>query len=321
VALSPPASAAPARRDTGSGGIGIQLMQGQKGREKDPRAHRYIVDHLKPGTTVRRKLRVVNGSPERQQIEVYPAAATLDKETFVFGVDREPSELTSWVSVDKVKLDLKPGAEAVVMATVAVPPAASAGERYGVIWASARSDPRKPGAISQISRIGIRIYLDIGKGGEPRSDFTIGDFVPARSTAGDPSLAVAVTNTGGRALDLTGTADFSDGPAGERVGPFKVTSTATLAPGASGTVVLAFPRALRNGPWKAKVTLKSGLVSRSATGLITFPDPGTAGRPATRTSLLSSPWVIAGGALLICLVLFGALFLLARRHRGSRIAG
>jgi hypothetical protein len=138
--------------------------------------------------------------------------------------------------------------------------------------------------------------------------------------AGDPSLAVGVTNTGGRALDMTGSADFSDGPAGERVGPFTVTSTATLAPGASGTVVLTFPRAMRNGPWKVKVTLKSGLVSHSVTGVVAFPDPGTAGRPATRTSMLGNPWIIAGLSVPIGLVLFGAVLLLARRHRRSRIA-
>ncbi len=171
-----------------------------------------------------------------------------------------------------------------------------------------------------VTRTGVRVYLDIGLGGEPHSDFTIGELTPARSTAGDPSLVVVVTNTGGRALDMTGSAELSEGPASQRAGPFAVTSEATLAPDETGTVTLLFPRALPNGPWKVELTLKSGLVSHSVTALITFPDPGKAGEPGTIMTWLSSPWIIASGSLLICLVLFGALFLLTRRHRRSRTA-
>jgi hypothetical protein len=278
------------------------------------------VDHLTPGTTVRRKLRVENNSGQRQQVTVYPAAATLAKGIFVFGADNSANELTSWVSLDQGELDLAPGTGATVRATVAVPPAASAGERYGVIWASVRSAPRPGGEISQVNRVGVRIYLDIGPGGEPRSDFSIGEFVPARTAAGDPSLAVSVTNTGERALDMTGSAALSEGPAGQRAGPFPVTTTVTLATDVTGTVIVQFPKALPNGPWKVDLTLKSGMVSHSTTGLITFPEPGQAGRPGTVMSTLSSPWVISSGSLLF-LLLFGGLALLVRKHWKSSPAG
>jgi hypothetical protein len=313
VALSPAAQAAPAHRDAEPGGVGIQLLEGPANREKDPRAHRYIVDHLDPGTTIRRKIRVVNHSRKRQRITVYPAAATLDKKKFLFGADRAANELTSWVSVDKGQLDLAPGDGAVVKTTVVVPPAASAGERYGVIWAAVGSTPRASGGITQIHRVGIRIYLDIGLGGEPVSDFSIGELVPARAPSGDPSLTATVANTGKRALDLSGSADLTDGPAGQRAGPFPVTSTATLAPDTTGTVVMQFPETLPNGPWKVKLTLKSGLVSHSVTALITFPDPGATGRSGTVMSRMSSPLVISTGSLLV-LLLFGALALMVRRH-------
>src|SRR5262245_5979914 len=103
VALGPAAQAAPA---AGAGGVGIQLIEGPKNREMDPRAHRYIVDHLKPGTIIHRKLLVTNSSRERQHVELYPEAATLEKDEFVFGAADAASELTSWVSLDKDTVDL-----------------------------------------------------------------------------------------------------------------------------------------------------------------------------------------------------------------------
>jgi hypothetical protein len=315
VALSPAAQAAPT---VGAGGVGIQLMEGPKNRETDPRAHRSIVDHLAPGTTIHRKVQVVNSSRERQRVEVYPEAATLDKDKFVFGGNGAANELTSWISLDKGTVDLEPGAKAVVEATVSVPRAASAGERYGVIWASVGSAvPQSGGVVVRMAtRTGIRIYLDIGPGGEPRSDFTIDELTPARSTAGDPSLVIAVTNTGGRALDMTGSAELSDGPAGLRAGPFPVTDTVTLGLEATGTVIVQFPRALPNGPWKVELTLKSGLVSHSVTAEITFPDPGRTGKPGTIMSKLTGLRLLAYGSLATGLLLV-VLFLLAR-HRKSR---
>ena len=321
VAFSPAAQAAPEHQDAGPGSIGIQLLEGPSNRENDPRAHRYIVDHLTPGTTVRRKVAVVNKTRERQIVQVYPAAATLAKKQFVFGADRAANELTSWVKLDKTRLSLAAGDEAVVKATIAVPAAASKGERYAVIWASVAAPAGPSGNIGQVHRVGIRVYLDIGPGGEPRSSFTIDQLVPARSTAGDPSLAVNVTNTGGRALDMSGSANLSDGPAGQRAGPFPATTTATLAPGEAGTIVVQFPRELPNGPWKVVVALKSGLVSHSLTAQITFPEPGIAGRPATAMTWMSSPWTLSGGALAIGVIILAGLALVARRSRRSSLAG
>lgn len=43
-----------------------------------------------------------------------------------------------------------------------------------------------------------------------------------------------------------------------------MTSTATLAPDATGTVIVQFPRVLPNGPWKVELTLRSGMVDQLA---------------------------------------------------------
>ena len=174
VALSPAVQAARVAKGTTPGSIGIQLLEGPSNREQDPRAHRYIVDHLAPGTTIRRQVGIVNKTSERQSIQVYPAAATVAGGQFVFGAGRTANELSSWVSLDKGELSVEPGDEAVVESTIAVPAAASAGERYAVIWASVESAAGPSANIGQVHRVGIRVYLDIGAGGEPRSDFTIG---------------------------------------------------------------------------------------------------------------------------------------------------
>jgi hypothetical protein len=161
----------------------------------------------------------------------------------------------------------------------------------------------------------VRIYLDIGPGGEPPSDFGISELVPARSKEGEPSVGIKVRNTGGRALDLTGSVSLVEGPGGIRAGPFEVTQATTLAAGESGTVTVRFPRDLPSGPWKIEVNLESGMVKRSASGPVTFPDPGKTG---TRSKLLSgvdTPWIIIGGSLPVGAAVLVGLALVARRSR------
>jgi hypothetical protein len=305
------------KRDTTPGSIGIRLLQGPSSRAGDPRARRYIVDHVKPGATIRRSVLVVNKSPDRHRIEVYPAAASLDKERFVFGADRAANELTSWISLDVGQLDLAPYADGMVEATIRVPATASMGERYAVIWASLTSPARASTNVNQVHRTGVRLYLDVGPGGEPRSDFTISKLVPARNGDDDPSVAITVTNTGGRALDITGTVGLSDGPAGQRAGPFDVVSGTTLGPGASGTVTVRLPRQLPNGPWKIQVNLESGLVKHSVIGEITFPERGHAGAAGKILSLVSGPWIVMGGSLGVGLATLAGLAFVSRRSRNS----
>lgn len=184
-----------------------------------------------------------------------------------------------------------------------------------MVWASTASTPRTGGEITQVHRVGVRMYLDIGPGGEPPSDFSIGEVRPARDPDGKPSLTVQVSNTGGRAIDLTGTVTLTDGPAGSRAGPFPVGQGVTLAPGAAGQVIATFPAALPNGPWNAEVKLESGLVQRSVTARITFPDPGQIGERGSLISRIISGWTLA--AAVAGLLLIAGLTVLARRSRRS----
>ncbi|MFG3557886.1 hypothetical protein ACGGAQ_26255 [Micromonospora sp. NPDC047557] len=292
------------------------MLEAPTNRRDDPRALRYIVDHLPPGTTIKRQLLIVNRTGEPRHVDVYPAAATLGSSAFIFGEGRAANELTSWTTLDRSAVELEPWGETRVRATITVPPAASRGERYGVLWASTTSKPRANGEVEQIHRVGVRMYLDIGPGGEPASDFSIGDLRPARGPEGVPSLTVQVTNTGGRAIDLTGAITLSDGPAGSRAGPFPVGEGVSLPPGGAGQVVARFPAELPNGPWKAEVNLESGLVKRSLTAQIRFPDPGQAGRKGTVVSRALSPWTL--GATVAALLLATGLAVFLRRSRRSR---
>ncbi|MGX7669455.1 hypothetical protein [Plantactinospora sp. DSM 117369] len=278
------------------------------------------MDHLPPGTVIRRHLLVVNKTSRTQRIDLYAAAATVEEGRFRFGEGRTQNELSSWITLDKDRVDLPPGAETRVRATLDVPPPTSTGERYAVIWASAKSPPKKSANVSQIHRVGVRVYLDIGVGGEPPSSFTIGDVVPARDAQGVPSVGIRVENTGRRALDLGGTVSLSEGPAGTRAGPFDVIEGTTLAPGTSGTVGVRFPRELPNGPWKIDIELASGTVRQTGTGRITFPDPGEVGEPSSLFGPLRTPWGILGSSLVAGVVVAGGLFVVARRAHRRRNA-
>ena len=298
------------------GVIGIQLLDAPVDQRLDPRALIYIVDHLLPGAAIQRQVRVVNKSPQPQHIEIYPAAATISAQTFRFGAGHTPNELTSWISIDHPQVDLQPYRDTRVAVTIRVPRTASTGERYAMIWASVTSSPNPATGITQINRVGIRVYLDIGPGGEPPSDFAIGQLIPGRDPNGNPSLSIQVRNTGERALDMTGSVTLSEGPAGSRAGPFEVVHGTTLAPSEAGTVAVTFPDDLPNGPWKIEVTLTSGLVTHTGTGRITFPNTGSAGQPSS----LHSPhhptnWILVGELAAAALAVLGGLILLIRRSR------
>ncbi|MFY1674788.1 hypothetical protein ACN27G_33440 [Plantactinospora sp. WMMB334] len=264
----------------------------------------------------------MNSSDRKQRIDLYAAAATVEEGRFRFGEGRAQNELTSWISLDKTRVDLAPGAETRVEATLDVPPPAPTGERYAVIWASTTSPRETSADVTQIHRVGVRVYLDVGLGGEPPSDFRIGELVPARDVRGVPSVAIRVDNTGERALDLAGAVSLSDGPADMRAGPFDVVQGTTLAPGEAGPVTVRFPRELPNGPWKIDVALQSGTVRRTATGEVTFPDPGRVGEPSPLLAPLRTRWGILGGSLVAGLLVAAGLFVVVRRphHRRRRVA-
>lgn len=315
AAVSVPASALAAPdQATPDGSIGVRLLDAPVALKDDPRALRYIVDNLPPGTTVTRHVMVSNDTGAPAQIDVYAGAARVADGTFALGEPGETNALSSWISVDRPTVDLADGEQAEVAVTIAVPQDAPEVERYAVIWASHKA-PASNG-ITNESRVGVRVYLSVGPGNGPPADFTISSLTPRRTADGLASVVASVTNTGGRAVDLAGTLNLSGGPGGLSAGPID-SAVATIAPGEDGEVVIAVPDsvALPAGPWKADVELESGIIKHDTSATLTFPDKGDGESVGASDS---TSWPLIAGIVVAVLAVAGVGgYLVVRKRRPS----
>ena len=311
-ALARPAQAA---AGPGPGSFGIRLVDVPSAEAGNPRALRYIIDHLHPGTTIHRRVLVANLGPRAARIMVYPDAAAISGGSFVGDAGETRSELTTWITTNRQTLVLGPHATTMVTVTIRVPRDASSGERYGVIWTqeTSRLRYRSGLAITEINRAGVRIYLSVGPGGAPPSNFVVTSLTATRSADGQPVAIAHIHNTGGRALDISGSLKLSDGPGGLTAGPYKIDDGITIAPGQSEPMEIALSKRLPNGPWLAQITLVSGLTERHAEATIQFPGYGA------RTA--ASRYLITGGIVLIILAMIAAAWLVRRNRRPSPIPG
>jgi hypothetical protein len=210
--------------------------------------------------------------------------------------------------------DIPAGGRVTAIVTITVPHDAAPGEQYGAVWAEARSAPIAGGGVVQVNRVGIRLYLSIGPGGPPAANFAIVSLTAKRSLDGRPIVLASVHNTGGRALDMNGTLRLSAGPGGLSAGPFRAALGTTLAIGQTEPVTIALDKQVPAGPWKAQITLRSGLLERNAQATITFPAVGSA--PSATTSSTNSRWwyPAVAGLVALLLVIFVLLFLVRRRR-------
>jgi hypothetical protein len=296
-------------------GIGVRLLDAPAATAADSRARLYIVDHVAPGTVIERRIEVTNTTADRAAIRMYAAGAFLDNGTFVGHAGDSPNELSTWNAVRPDSLDLDAGGHATVTVTITVPSDAAPGERYAVVWAEVRSGASL-GGVEQINRVGIREYLSVGPGGPPVADFTIDTLTASRSADGSPLVLATVQNTGGRALDMAGELELLDGPGGLRAGPFPARLGSSLAIGDSGQVVIPLDVQVPDGPWEAVITLRSGLLERSARATIIFPRSGQGAPVAVTPNDIRWPLAVAG--LFVALLGGGYLWWArTRRRRGA----
>lgn len=304
LSIGPPAS--PAQQPPSPGTVGIRLLDAPQARADDPRARLYIVDHLAPGTTINRRVEVSNDAGQTQTIELYAGSATIEGAEFRFGEGREPNDLTRWTRVVPAELSLAPGQRGAATVTIAVPSDASEGERYGVVWAEMRAVTTGQAGVGAVNRVGVRMYLSVGPGGEPATDFEVTDIEGRRDDDGNPVVSAIVRNIGGRAVDLSGDLRLTNGPGGLSAGPVAADLGTTIRPGQTGPVRFTLDPALPNGPWDAEITMRSGTTSRDAQGTVTFPDDaGEVGEGSLTDA--NRPAIVAGavvGALLIGWFLF-----------------
>ena len=313
-----PASGASGQAAEG-GTLGIRLADPPRDAT-DPRARLYIVDHVAPGTTFKRQLEVSNSSPQPQRVELYAAAADIKDGAFVGKEGREPNEGSAWITVDPPAVDLAAGGRGLATITVAVPAGAAEGERYAAIWAElppAAPDPGGQG-VTLVNRVGVRVYLFVGPGGAPSSDFAVDSLVAARNRDGRPVVNALVHNTGRRALDLGGELRLADGPGGLSAGPFRAQSVTTLEVGAIGAVAVELDARIPLGPWEATMTLRSGNVERQTRARVSVPEANeSASPPARAEEVVEEDDDLPAGPIVGGAVVLGALFglLLGRRRR------
>jgi hypothetical protein len=312
-----PAAAAAAATQPKAGpaqGFGVRLVDVPVDEANNPRALRYIIDYLPTGTTIHRRILVVNSEARTAHFTVYADAAQIGGGQFTGDAGATRSELTGWISVQHPAVTLAPGASELDMITIKVPPVATRGEHYGVIWVQQEAYARGTNGlgVNEINRVGIRVYLAVGHGGAPPIAFAIASATGHLSVQGQPSILVRVDNTGGRAVDLTGSVRLTRGPGGTSAGPFTAQRIITLAPGQSGTMSFALPKSLPDGSWRAQVTLVSGITTITATKTIQFGQPIVAG---FHLGLMAWGGIALGGLVLLGVLAAISVRRYALRHR------
>jgi hypothetical protein len=282
----------------------------------NPRALRYIIDYLPTGTVIHRRILVANDEARTARFTVYADAAFIAGGQFVGYAGATRNELTTWISVQHPAVTLAAGTSVMDMITIRVPLDATRGEHYGVIWVQQTAKVRGRGrgfGVTEVSRVGIRLYVAVGRGGAPPTSFDITSISGHLTHARQPVIVAHVNNTGGRAIDLDGTARLTDGPGGTSSGPFPAQRIVTLAPGQSWNMTFAAPKSLPEGSWRATVTLASGLTTATATTTIALTSIVTA-----QAALSAMQWIwLALGGLVLALVVAMAWY--AQQHRGRRV--
>ena len=317
LATGPSVPAHAAVDSTPDGSIGIRLLEIPAEAADDPRALLYIVDHVQPGTVIERRMLVANSTDQATAIDLYAAAATVQDGVFQGADGRSPNDLSTWTSVSDPRPVLAAGGEQIVTVTIAVPSDAAPGEQYGAVWAETSSTTET--GVTAVNRVGIRLYLSVGPGGAPAADFTVDSLTATRSDAGQPTVLAVVRNTGGRALDLVGELTLTGGPGGLSAGPFPAVLGTTVGIGDDETVTIVLDEQIPAGPWNAQLTLRSGLLERSVSASITFPEAGSAA-PVETSTWPTLRDVLLISAVLVLLAMLTVMILVRRRRSKFAVA-
>ena len=157
----------PSVRGADPGSIGLRLVDVPTSASGDPRAQVYIVDHLAPGTVIERRIEISNTTDSAARIALYPAAATIERGAFLGAEGHTPNDLSTWTSILPGAIDIPAGDRMTATVSITVPSDAAPGEQYGVVWAEARAAPASGDGVTQVSRVGIRLYISVGLAESP----------------------------------------------------------------------------------------------------------------------------------------------------------
>lgn len=316
-ALWAPASVAPAQeQDPAPGSVGIRLLEAPVSARDDPRALVYIVDHVEAGTTFSRGIEVENTTDSDLSVNLYVVPAKIAGGEFTPGERDQAGEVAEWASVSPGRATIPSRAAAQARVEIAVPDDAEDGEYYGAALAEVTVEGAE---INVVNRVGIRIYLSVGDGDAPKSDFEISTLTSSRREDGTPVVSASVTNTGGRALDMSGDLVLDHGPAGLSAGPFPATLGTTLGIGDTQPVEVVLNKELPAGPWDATLTLRSGELEKTVTATILFPEPGEEPETFDAEPVEGKTFWGLIALLFLLLALLLLLSYLWRRHRKKRV--
>jgi hypothetical protein len=318
VALATPA---PAFAQQQTPGLSIRLVDAPTNRKDDPRARIYVVDHLQQGDRIARRIELGNGTDAPLPVTLYAASARIEDGQFRFGEGHVANDLTSWTRLEPGHVVVPAHGTATTTVTVVVPNDASGGERYGVVWAEL---PSSRGSAAVVNRVGVRMYVSVGSGKEPVTDFRIDTLTAARDEEGRPVVRTVITNTGGRAIDLAGELRLGNGPGSLSAGPFDVQLGTTLAPGDEAPAIVRLAKDLPDGPWAATVTVRSGELVKEAKASITFPSgAGASAKPVVAESVEQQRRVLIPAAAALAVTVLAGLTIyglrLLRLRRSERL--
>jgi hypothetical protein len=314
---SPPPDSNPAPT-VALGSVGVRLLDVPIDAANDPRARQYIVDHLVPGTTIHRRIEISNSTAGPLRVAMYPDAAEIANGSFIGAAGDKADDLSSWTTLSQSSLDIPTEDVACDTVTIAVPADAAPGERYAVVWAQVSG--RGGGGVSLVNRVGIRMYVSIGGANPPASGFTVDTMTAQRNPTGMPIVQALVHNTGGRALDMSGTLKLTGVSGALTAGPYAAQLGTTLAPGQSEPVKVVLTDQVSDGPWNATIELKSGLVDETYQSRISFPrDRGAALASAAYPKSAGAGPTTAQVALLITVAAAAGVFLITRRRRARQL--
>jgi len=117
---------------------------------------------------------------------------------------------------------------------------------------------------------------------------------------------------------MVGHLKLDHGPGGLKAGPFPAKLGTVLAPGQTEPVVVVLSKSIPDGPWHARIDLRSGLLKRAAEGEILFPSgAGESAKPVKAKSvpLTKNRDVIVPIAIVLLLALLILLLLIWWRRR------
>jgi hypothetical protein len=264
-------AAAAASKPISSGGIGVRLIAETSSSSAGQLGFAYVVERMAPGSSVTREVEISNTTDAVADVAVFPAAASIAEGKFSFAPGRSGDSLSTWTTVAHSVLHLAPGATVADRVSIDVPRKASSGERYAVVWAEVSAPSPTKRGVRLVNRVGVRMYVSVGKGGMPAAEFTVGSLAAGRTTNGAPLVTAVVHNVGQAALEITGELTLSNGPGGLSAGPFPVALGSLLAPNHSAIERIQLGNQIPRGPWRANLTLSSDGEQQSSVTAITFP--------------------------------------------------